>query len=130
MSSRPFARGLGRGYLGALYTVCGRGRDRTGLWRLFDDLGLLALPLPGIMLPSTMKATMMYMGHSQYAPIVTHATNIHFVGDILHYSTEQGSVDLGIGTFYRVVHFFYTPGILSLPYQFYHHACCFISRPA
>ena len=38
--------------------------------------------------------------------------------------------NLGIGTFYRVVHFFYMGGILSLPYQFYHHRSKIASRPA
>ena len=30
--------------------------------------------------------------------------------------------NLGTVPFSDLVHFFYTPGILSLPYQFYHHA--------
>ena len=37
--------------------------------------------------------------------------------------------NLGIGTFYRVVHFFYIGGILSLPYQFYHHGLTNAYRP-
>jgi len=38
--------------------------------------------------------------------------------------------NLGIVPFYRVVHFFYMGGILSLPYQFYHHRVKITSRPA
>ena len=94
LSSRPFRRGLGRAYRGALYTVFRRGCNRNGLYRLFDDLRLLALLLLGIMAPSTMNAAMTYMGHNQYALTTTHATNIHLMSDILHYSTEHGSVDL------------------------------------
>ena len=48
----------------------------------------------------------------------------------LLYSVATRLSNLGIGTFFDLVHFFNTPGILSLPYQFYHHACCFVSRPA
>ena len=91
LSSRPFRRGLGRAYRGALYTVFRRGCNRTGLYRLLRDLRLL---LPGIMAPSTMNAAITYMGHNQYALTTTHATNIHLMSDILHYSTEHGSVDL------------------------------------
>ena len=91
LSSRPFRRGLGRAYQGALYTVFRRGCNRTGLYRLLRDLRLL---LPGIMAPSTMNAAITYMGHNQYALTTTHATNIHLMSDILHYSTEHGSVDL------------------------------------
>ena len=46
----------------------------------------------------------------------------HFARVISHYSTVAGSVDLGIVPFFWVVHFFVYGGILSLPYQFYHHA--------
>jgi hypothetical protein len=72
--------------------------------------------------PSTMMAMMRYKAHNQYALTMNATSRIHFKGDIRHYSTVTRSVDLGIAGCFSCCYFFYIGGILSLPYQFYHHA--------
>ena len=67
-------------------------------------------------------AMIRYKAHNQYALTMNATSRIHFKGDIRHYSTVTGSVDLGIAGCFSAVHFFVYGGILSLPYQFYHHA--------
>ena len=72
--------------------------------------------------PSTMMAMIRYKAHNQYALTMNATSRIHFKGDIRHYSTVTGSVDLGIAGCFSCCYFFYIGGILSLPYHFYHHA--------
>ena len=69
-----------------------------------------------------MMAMIRYKAHNQYALTMNATSRIHFKGDIRHYSTVTGSVDLGIAGCFSCCYFFYIGGILPLPYQFYHHA--------
>ena len=69
-----------------------------------------------------MMAMIRYKAHNQYALTMNARSRTHFKGDIRHYSTVTGSVDLGIAGCFFCCYFFYIGGILSLPYHFYHHA--------
>jgi len=89
----PLRGGFGFLYRGALYTTRLRGFNLNGLYVLLYDLRLL-LPLLGIITPSTIKPSIMYKGHNQYTLIIKHTSNIHCKGDIRHYSTIKGIVDL------------------------------------
>ena len=104
-SLRPLGLGLGFVYLilGALYTTRFLNLILYGLYLgvALLRLGLYELLYPLYDPPLGSNEThihiipaIMYKGHNQYALIIKHTSNIHFKGDILHYSTIKGFVDL------------------------------------
>ena len=70
-----------------------------------------------------MNARMTYKAHNQYALTMNATSRTHFKGDMgLLYDQTTRLSNLGMRGCFSAVHFFYIGGILSLPYQFYHHA--------